>query len=118
MAGKSAIDRKIQALQRRKQHIAGKILDVAKGDEDKNIKKKKIEAMNMEIQLIELEISRLKQKKADLAKGKPVLFRYESDQLPPSLSDLIHPDPRDKERNGQPDLYALLNHSLQLDLKI
>lgn len=80
-----------KALMRQKQQIIGKILDVAKGDDEKKMKEQKIKAMYMVIRLIEMEIARLKQKKTDLEKGKPVLFQYESDRLPPSLSDLIHP---------------------------
>lgn len=98
----SAIDRKIQALIKRKHDIVGKIMAVIQGDDEQKIKEKKIEAMRMELQLIDLEIARLRQKKADQEKGKRHVQGYESDKLPPSISDLIHPGPgaRDSKKTG------------------
>jgi len=100
-AGKTDIDRRIQALTKRKQEIVGKIRDVLNGKDDPKIKKKKIEAMRMEIRLIDLEIARLQQKKADRAKGKAYAASRESDRLPPSLSGLIHPGPGNNEAKRQ-----------------
>lgn len=94
---KSAIDRKIQALTRRKQEIIGKVFDVVQGDDDPKVKKQKVEALRMEIQLIDMEITRLKKKKAEQERSKRHIPDFESDKLPPSPSDLIHPGPGNGE---------------------
>lgn len=103
-AGKTDIDRRIQALTKRKREIVGKIRDVLNSGDDPKIKKKKIEAMRMEIRLIDLEIARLQQKKADRATGKAYATSRESDRLPPSLSSLIHPGPGNGETKRQLDV--------------
>jgi len=102
--GPTAIDQKIKALMKRKQAIVGKIIDVVNGDDEQKVKEQKIKALRMEMQFIDLEIARLKQKKEELKKGKKHAHGFESGDLPPSPSDLIHPGPGNRAMKPQLDL--------------
>lgn len=85
----ASIDRKIQALLKRKKEILQKMADVVNGDDEQKIKEEKIKALRMELEFIDLEIQQLLRKKREPKKAKdPAIV---NDRLPPSPSDLIQP---------------------------
>lgn len=93
-----AIDKQIQMLMKRKNILFRKISDIIGGEDQPKDKEEKIKIIRTEINLIDLQIQQLIQKKIELAKrGKSAVVVISTDKLPPSPSDLIHPDREQRE---------------------
>lgn len=96
-SGKTSIDRQIDNLNKRKAEIVEKIMDVINGDDEQKVKDKKIEALRMEITLIDLQIQQLLQKKIEQERQQNQSAVEWVAPLPPSPSDLIQPDRQEKQ---------------------
>jgi len=93
-----AIDRQIQMLMKRKVVLFQKIADVISGEDEPKVKEEKIKVIRIEINVIDLQIQQLIQKKIEMEKrGKSAVTTTGTDKLPPSPSDLIHPEREERE---------------------
>lgn len=102
--GQTDIDRQIQVLNKRKEAIFQKIVDVANGDDGQKIKEEKIKALRMEINSIDLQIQQLMRRKIEMEKQKESAVETGVTPLSPSPSDLIQPDREPKQNNGFIDI--------------
>ncbi|MNZ70858.1 hypothetical protein D3C78_892090 [compost metagenome] len=91
------IDKQIQMLMKRKMALIRKISEVVTGQDDPKVKVEKTKVIRMEINFIDLQIQQLIQKKAEMENGRKSSVGFVADKLPPSPSDLIHPDREQQE---------------------
>lgn len=91
------IDKQIQMLMKRKAVLFRKMSDIINGEDEPKVKEEKTKAIRMEINVVDLQIQQLIQKKMELEKRGKSEAIIGADKLPPSPSDLIHPDREPRE---------------------
>ncbi len=92
-----AIDKQIQMLMKRKKILFQKISDIISGEDQPKDKEEKIKVIRIEINMIDLQIQQLIQKKIEMEKRGKSAVVIGTDKLPPSPSDLIHLDREQRE---------------------
>jgi len=92
-----SIDKQIQMLMKRKTVLFQKISDILGGEDSPKDKEEKIKVIRIEINLIDLQIQQLIQKKIEMEKRGKSAVVVGTDKLPPSPSDLIHPEREQRE---------------------
>jgi len=87
-----SIDKQIQMLMKRKTVLFQRLNDIVNGEDDVKVKEEKVKAIRMEINLIDLQIQQLIQRKAELEKEGKSTAHAAADKLPPSPSELLAPE--------------------------
>ena len=91
------IDKQIQMLMKRKAVLFRKIGDIISGEDELKAKEEKTKVIRMEINMIDLQIQQLIQKRIELEKRGKSEAIIGADKLPPSPSDLVHSDRERRE---------------------
>lgn len=92
-----SIDKQIQMLMKRKTVLFQKITDILSGEDPPKDKEEKIKVIRIEVNMIDLQIQQLIQKKIEMEKRGKSAVGIGPDKLPPSPSDLIHPEREQRE---------------------
>ncbi len=96
-ANSGSIDKQIEMLNKRKAALFQKMNDVLNGEDGVKDKEEKIKIIKIEINMIDLQIQQLIQKKIEMEKRGKSTAAGGTDQLPPSPSEMMHPEKEKKD---------------------